>query len=286
MDLPDRIAARARARAQRTARSARIAREGDDFLLALAVDDMAERLSLVTRQFGDACALLAGAPRLAQALEAAPNVSRVERIEADDERSADALALVEGTFDLVCAPFGLHHAVDLPGALIQVRRALRPDGLLLATLPGPGTLRELRESLVAAEAEIAGGAAQRVDAFAEVRDAGALLQRAGLALPVTDTDSVTVRYGTLPDLVRDLRRMGVTFAHPAPASRALFERAATIYADRFADPDGRLRATFEIVSMSGWAPHESQQKPLKPGSAKASLAEALKVSPSPQGRER
>ena len=277
MALEDRIALRTRARQQRLDRSRRIAREGDDFLLALAVDDMAERLSLVTREFHDACALFAGAPRLAEVLEAAPNVARVERMEAEDERSADALGLGEGTFDLVCAPFGLHHAVDLPGALIQVRRALRPDGLLLATLPGPGTLRELRESLLAAEAEIAGGAAQRVDAFAEVRDAGALLQRAGLALPVTDTDSVTVRYGAMPALVQDLRRMGVTFAHPVPATRALFARAGEIYAERFADRDGRLRATFEIVSMSGWAPHESQQKPLAPGSAKASLAAALRV---------
>ena len=277
MDLPARIALRARRREQRARRSARLAREGDDFLLALAVDDMMERLSLVTRHFDRAAALLAGAPRLATALEAAPNVADVVRVEAEGAVTADALGLGEGTFDLVCAPFGLHHAVDLPGALIQARRALRPDGLLLATLPGPGTLRELRESLLAAEAEIAGGAAQRIDAFAEVRDAGALLQRAGLALPVTDTDSVTVRYAAMRDLVRDLRRMGATFAEPAPANRALFARAAAIYAERFSDPDGRLRATFEIVSLSGWAPHESQQKPLKPGSAKASLAEALRV---------
>ena len=277
MDLPARIALRARRREQRARRSARVAREGDDFLLALAVDDMMERLSLVTRHFDRAAALLAGAPRLATALEAAPNVADVVRVEAEGAVTADALGLGEGAFDLVCAPFGLHHAVDLPGALIQARRALRPDGLLLATLPGPGTLRELRESLLAAEAEIAGGAAQRIDAFAEVRDAGALLQRAGLALPVTDTDSVTVRYAAMRDLVRDLRRMGATFAEPAPANRALFARAAAIYAERFSDPDGRLRATFEIVSLSGWAPHESQQKPLKPGSAKASLAEALRV---------
>ena len=277
LDLPHRIGRRARRRASRLERAQRSAREGDDFLLALAVDDMAERLGMVKREFGDACALLAGSPRLAAMLDGASNVARVVRAEAQDERSADRLELGEGTFDLVCAPFGLHHAVDLPGALIQVRRALRPDGLLLATLPGPGTLRELRESLLAAEAEVTGGAAQRVDAFAEVRDAGALLQRAGLALPVTDTDSITVRYATLFDLVRDLRRMGVTFAEPSPASRALFERAAQIYAERFADPDGRVRATFELVSLSGWAPHASQQKPLRPGSAKARLADALKV---------
>ena len=277
MDLAERIAHRAGRRRQRADRAARTAREGDDFLLALAVDDTMERLSLVKRDFADGCALLAGASRLADRMEAAPNVASVTRVEARGAVSADALGLDEGAFDLVCAPFGLHHAVDLPGALIQVRRALRPDGLLLATLPGPGTLRELRESLLAAEIEVAGGAAQRVDAFAEVRDAGALLQRAGLALPVTDTDSVTVRYGGLVDLVRDLRRMGVTFAEPVSASRATFERAAAIYGERFADADGRIRATFEIVSLSGWVPHESQQKPLKPGSAKASLAEALRV---------
>ena len=276
MDLAERIEQRRSRRAARTARSARIAREGDDFLLRLAVDDTVERLSLVKREFQDACALFAGAPLMADALEAAPNVGRVVRLEAEEERSADLLGLEPASFDLVCAPFGLHHAVDLPGAMIQAARALRPDGLLLATLPGPATLRELRESLLAAEAEVSGGAAQRVDAFAEVRDAGALLQRAALALPVTDTDSVTVRYASVPPLVQDLRRMGATFAEPAHLPRAVFARAAEIYSERFADLDGRLRATFEIVSLSGWAPHESQQKPLKPGSAKASLAEALK----------
>ena len=281
--LDGRIRLRARRREQRTARARRIHRPGDDFLLALAVDDTLERLSLVTRRFERAGALLAGTDLLARRLSDAPNVEAVERLEAGNGRSADRLDLGERHFDLVCAPWGLHHAVDLPGALIQVRRALRPDGLLLATLPGPNTLRELREALLAAEAELRGGAAPRVDGFAEVRDAGALLQRAGLALPVTDTDTLTVRYDDLDALALDLRRMGATLAEPVPLPRAVWRRAAAIYAERFADPDGRVRATWEMVSLSGWAPHESQQKPLQPGSAKRSLADALEAFPVRKG---
>lgn len=259
-------------------RAHRIARSGDDFLVRLSVDDMLERLSLVARPFERACALFAGTPYLAERLEASPQVERVDRLEegvGESGATPDAPGLRPATYDLVCAPLALHGAVDLPGALIQVARALKPDGLLLASLPGPRTLQELRAVLLEAEAEVTGGAAQRVDLFAEVRDAGALLQRAGLALPVADTDVHVVRYGAFGNLVADLRRMGATYPDPHPGNRATFARAAALYAERFADPDGRLRATFEHVSLSGWSPHASQQKPLRPGSAKARLAEAL-----------
>ena len=171
----------------------------------------------------------------------------------------------------------LQEANDLPGALIQIRRALRPDGLFLGAIAGGGTLAELRESLLAAETELYGGASPRVAPFTDVRDAGALLQRAGFALPVADVETVTVRYASMFGLLRDLRAMGASNALVARTrrpSRRLFARAAEIYAERFADPDGRIRATFAIVWMSGWAPHASQQKPLKPGSATVSLAKS------------
>ncbi|MFN3502303.1 MAG: SAM-dependent methyltransferase, partial [Allorhizobium sp.] len=168
---------------------------------------------------------------------------------------------------------------DTPGMLIQMRRALKPDGLLLAAIPGSGTLSELREVLLAAETEIYGGASPRVIPFADIRDIGSLLQRAGFALPVIDEESFTVRYDHIFALMRDLKAMGM--ANPLlgrsrrPVSRRFFLRAAELYAERFSDPDGRIRATFSIVFVSGWAPHESQQKPLKPGSAKMRLADAL-----------
>ena len=179
---------------------------------------------------------------------------------------------------------------DIPGMLIQTRRALRPDGLFLGAMAGQGTLAELKESLLAAETELSGGASPRVIPFADVREAGALLQRAGFALPVADVDQLTVRYDSMFDLMRDLRGVGATNALVArsrkPATRAFFGRAAEIYAERFSDPDGRVRATFSIIWMSGWAPHASQQKPLKPGSAKTSLASALNDARKPQDEGR
>jgi SAM-dependent methyltransferase len=174
---------------------------------------------------------------------------------------------------------------DLPGALIQIRRALKPDGLLVAALLGGGSLAELRQAFAQAEGELEGGASPRVAPFADLRDLGGLLQRAGFALPVTDSDLFHVRYASPFGLMRDLRRMGLTNAlndrRKTPLRRATLLRAAEIYAERFADPDGRVRATFEIVWLSGWAPHESQQKPLRPGSAKMRLADALGAKSAP-----
>jgi hypothetical protein len=172
---------------------------------------------------------------------------------------------------------------------VQVRRALKPDGLFLAALAGGDTLTELRQSFAAAESEIEGGISPRVAPFADLRDLGGLLQRAGFALPVIDSERITVRYDTVFALMHDLRRMGATNAlterRRTPLRRKTLLRMAEIYAERFADADRRLRATFEIIWLSGWAPHESQQQPLKPGSAKARLADALGASEIPAGEK-
>jgi SAM-dependent methyltransferase len=191
----------------------------------------------------------------------------------------EALPFGDGALDLVVSGLALQFVNDLPGTLIQVRRALRPDGLLLAALAGGDTLTELRQAFAAAEAEIEEGISPRIAPFTDVRELGALLQRAGFALPVTDVDRVTVRYASPLALMHDLRRMGATNAlierSRRPLKRATLRRMIEIYAERFADRDGRIRATFEIVWLSGWAPHPSQQKPLAPGSARQRLADAL-----------
>ena len=192
---------------------------------------------------------------------------------------AEALPFRDASLDLVVSALALQFVNDLPGTLIQIRRALKPDGLFLAALVGGDTLTELREAFAAAEAEIEDGVSPHVAPFADLRDIGALLQRAGFALPVTDIDRLTVRYASPFDLMHDLRRMGATNAlierrrRPLGAPRLM--RMVEIYAERFSDADGRIRATFEIVWLSGWAPHESQQQPLKPGSAQRRLADAL-----------
>ena len=204
-------------------------------------------------------------------VDAAPRL----RVAADEE----TLPFADGSLDLVASALSLQFVNDLPGALIQIRRALKPDGLLLAALIGGDSLRELRDAFAAAESEVEGGISPRVAPFADVRDLGALLQRAGFALPVVDADRLTVRYPSAFALMRDLRHMGATNVlrerRRSSLKRATLERMAQIYAERFADADGRLRATFEIVWLSGWAPHESQQKPLRPGSATHRLADAL-----------
>ncbi|WP_419914674.1 methyltransferase domain-containing protein [Hoeflea sp.] len=259
-----------------------------DFLLKLVNRELSERLATVERQFETAVALHAHNGQLADLLAESEKVGRVLRIEQDAlmlEGAAgiatelELLPIERGSTGLVVSSLSLHLVNDLPGLFVQVRQALRPDGLLLAALPGSGTLAELRDSLIAAETELLGGVSPRVIPFADVRDCGALLQRAGFALPVVDAETYTVRYDNMFALMRDLRYMGM--ANPLrarsrrPAPRALFLRAAQIYADRYSDPDGRIRASFCVLYLSGWKPHESQQKPLSPGSAKNSLAEAL-----------
>lgn len=189
------------------------------------------------------------------------------------------LPFTAGAFDLVSSCLSLHAVNDLPGALVQIRRCLKPDGLFAAALFGGETLHELRACLSEAEMELRGGVSPRVFPFADKPQAGALLQRAGFALPVVDSEILTVTYDSIFRLMADLRGMGEGNAILARdrtwPGKALFARAAQIYAERYAEPDGRIRASFEILFLSGWAPHDSQQKPLRPGSAERSLAEAL-----------
>ncbi|MDY8110542.1 methyltransferase domain-containing protein [Fulvimarina sp. 2208YS6-2-32] len=240
-----------------------------EFAHTLLVDDAYGAMRDRIRPLANVRGVVASAPH-PQLLPAETSV-----VVADDE----ALPFAEGSLDLVLSNLSLHLTNDTPGALIQIRRALRPDGLFSAALLGGDTLSELRQSLLAAEAEITGGVSPRVVPFPDIRDLGALLQRAGFALPVTDTDRLTVRYDTMFDLMRDLRRMGLSNSlaqrSRRPATRGLFVRAAEIYADRFSDGDGRIRATFDFIYLSGWTPHESQQKPARRGSAEISLKDVL-----------
>ncbi|TKC73469.1 methyltransferase domain-containing protein [Brucella abortus] len=266
------------------------AEPGADFLLRRVADDLEERLGAVERRFPVAVDLAGHTGAAAAAIAQTGKADYVLRIERDTEflqgpfpaivGDEEALPLKPGSADLIVSLMALHATNDTPGAMVQIARALKPDGLFLAALSGSGTLGELRESLLQAEIELTGGASPRVMPFADVRDVGSLLQRAGFALPVTDVENITVRYDSLFNLMADLRAMGMqNILHSRsrkPVSKRLFLRAAEIYAERFSDPDGRIRATFSIIWLSGWAPNESQQKPLKPGSAKASLAEALK----------
>ena len=205
------------------------------------------------------------------------HAARVTFIVADEE----ALPFAPESLDLAGSGLALHLVNDLPGALIQIRRALKPDGLFLAALLGGETLKELREAWLIAEDEVSGGASPRVAPFADVRDLGGLLQRAGFALPVADTDVVRVTYASPLDLMREIKAMGASNVLSArrrvPVTRKLLFRAAEVYSERFALADGRVSATFEIITLTAWVPHESQQKPLQPGSAKSRLADALGV---------
>ncbi|AMJ61689.1 methyltransferase domain-containing protein [Bosea sp. PAMC 26642] len=267
-------------------RLARAVRAGyPDFLLARAAADLDERLGAVLRRFGGAIDLGSPLPLLGETLRArSDSVRRLAECEgasSDIVGDLETLPLAPGSVDLVASLLALHAVNDLPGALIQVRRALRPDGLFIGCLLGGRSLQELRAALLAAEAETTGGVSPRVAPFADLRDMGSLLQRAGFALPVVDSELVTVRYDDMFGLLRDLRAMGWANAlsdrRKAPLRRDTLLRAAALYAEQSGDPDGRVRASFEMVWLSGWAPHESQQKPLRPGSAKARLADALGV---------
>jgi SAM-dependent methyltransferase len=271
------------------------------FLLDRAAEDFADRLAAVLRRFDRAADL--GSPTRAVRAALAGNGATGTMIAVDPafdggdvgaeagagaeaEEAAlrvvadvEALPFAAGALDLIVSAFALETVNDLPGVLIQIRRALKPDGLFLAALLGGDTLAELRESFAVAESELTGGVSPRVAPFPDLRDMGALLQRAGFALPVADVDRVVVRYPSPLALMADLRRMGATNPlverRRVPLRRAVLARMMEVYADRFRDPDGRIRASFDIIWLSGWAPHESQQQPLQPGSAKARLADAL-----------
>ena len=270
---------------QRRRRQRAAALSPENFLLEHVAGELADRLSVVLRRFeigidlgtpGDAVrASLRRLGSVATIVGADVIVRPKPFVIADEE----ALPFGDAAVDLVVSGLGLQFVNDLPGALTQIRRALKPDGLFLAALLGGETLTELRQAFAAAESEIEGGVSPRVAPFADLRQLGALLQRAGFALPVTDVERVTVRYDSAFDLMRDLRRTGATnplvARRRAPLRRQTLLQMADIYARRFADGDGRIRATFDIVWLAGWAPHPDQQQPLKPGSAKTRLADAL-----------
>ena len=255
---------------------------------------MSDRVESVTRDF-DLALMLGGGPALRAELVRSPAGQKIgwlaqsdlsPRVAAGLDAPAlcldeEALPVADESLDLVLGPLNLHWINDLPGALVQINRALKPDGFFAGCLLGGSTLTELRQSLLAAETELTGGAAARVSPMAGTFDLAGLLQRAGFAMPVADVDRFTVRYDSLFDLLRDLRGMGETSVladRPRkPATRALFLRAAQIYAERFSDSDGRIRASFEIIHAAGWAPHPDQPKPKRPGSATHRLADALGV---------
>lgn len=263
-----------------------------DFLLRRAAEDIVLRLEAVKRDFPLAVDLGAHHGVLTKMLRQVPSVGRVVATERSRAMLArcpepklacdeEVLPFAEGSLDLVTSALVLQTVNDLPGALVQIRRALKPDGLLLAAVLGGNTLAELREAFIIAEAEIEGGASPHIAPFADVRDFGALLQRAGFALPVTDSDLLRVTYATPFDLMRELRALAWTNTlidrARQPLKRSVLMRMGEIYATRFSDPKGRIVASFEIIFLTGWSPHESQQKPLKPGSAAARLADALGV---------
>jgi SAM-dependent methyltransferase len=247
------------------------------FLLDRVTEDMEERLHAVLRDFSDVAEIWT--PGTVLRTPARDRFKSVTQIGLDDSEQ-EILPLQPQSLDLVVSALAFQFVNDLPGVLTQIRRALKPDGLLLAAMIGGDTLTELRQSFAAAEAECEGGVSPRVAPFADLRDVGSLLQRAGFALPVTDVDRIVARYDSAFALMQDLRRMGATNIlverRHTPTRRATMLRMAQIYGERFADADGRIRATFDVIWLSGWAPHESQQQPLQPGSAKASLADAVK----------
>jgi SAM-dependent methyltransferase len=266
--------------ALRRKRAAAMAGDGADFLLRRAAEDLAERLGPVLRPFPRMADVGTTGTQFRDVLQQVrPNsgLAPSRPVESISEVVDSALQHL----DLIVSGLALQHANDLPGALIQIRRALAPDGLFIGCLLGGATLTELRQALTEAESETTGGVSPRVFPFADVRDMGGLLQRAGFALPVADSETITVRYADIFGLMADLRALGGTNVLMARSRRftrrAVFVKAAEIYARRFSDPDGRIRATFEIVWLSGWAPHESQQQPLQPGSARVRLADALGV---------
>ncbi len=263
-----------------------------DFMVRRAGEEIGGRLETTNRTFQTALDLGCHNGLLARDILKAAGVETVISADLSPSMARQApapsiaadeefLPVRPGSLDLVTSALSLHWVNDLPGTLLQVRQALKPDGLFLTALFGGETLHELRDILMQAEAECEGGVSPRVSPFADVRDLGGLLQRSGFALPVVDADQIIVRYDTIFNLMDDLRAMGETNAIAArrktPLKRATLMRAAQLYQEKHADPDGRIRATFEILYATGWAPHESQQKPMRPGTAAMRLADALKT---------
>lgn len=267
--------------------------ERHDFLKREIAERLVDRLADVRRTFplaldlgshGDEVATALGDRAMVECLVRADlgrgfaGRARGPAVVADEE----FLPFAPGRFDLVLSAMALHWVNDLPGTLIQIARILKPDGLFLGALLGGATLWQLRQSLAAAESEIDGGLSPRVSPFADLRDAAGLLQRAGFALPVADGETIEVEYENALALMRDLSAMGesnlVAGRRRGLTRRATLLRAAELYGERFARPNGRVAASFEVLFLHGWAPHASQPKPLKPGSAARRLAEALETS--------
>lgn len=271
-------------------RAIRIGQSGADFLIHVAAQQLEERLSAITRDLNVAADVFSPFDGMSKVLEAAPQVQQVVRLvqgpaiqDPDNESGRieapfDLLPFKPASLNLITSLFSLHRSNQLPGTLKRIRESLIPDGVFLAVMPGDRTLKELRQSLIEAESKLTGAVNLRVDPFAEVRQYGALLQAAGFALPVVDTELITVRYSALADLIKDLRAMGATSAfsnRSAPCHRDLFRQTEELLIRNHSDDDGKFRITVEMVFLSGWAPHASQQKPLKPGSAENLLKDHL-----------
>ena len=268
------------------ARAANIGQKDANFLVKEAADMMAERLNATNRQFKTAIDMFSPFDDMLQHLIASPKTDKVIKCSTSKQKSdtptiastRELISLEPKSVQLITSVFGLHWSNDLPGTLAQIKNSLVQDGLFLAALPGDRTLMELRDSMLTAESMINGNATLRIDPFGEVRQAGSLLQRANFALPVVDTELLTVRYSSLRKLIKDLRAMGATSSlnsNRSFAPRNLFEKTEEIYRERYQDSDGKIRATFEIIFLSGWSPDASQQKPLKPGSAIKRLSDLL-----------
>lgn len=253
----------------------------EDFVTRLVLDDLEERLTVVTRTFRQAAILSPDATRMPERGNTREGSFAFERYSTTGDTGLDPerLTLPKTGYDLIVSIFDLQVVNDVVGFLARVRRHLAPDGLFIAAAIGGDSLHELRHAFLAAEAALSGGAFARVAPFIPLADAGGLLQRAGLALPVTDIETHTVRYANPIALMQEIRALGASNPLAERPGRMMTPRllaaAAEAYAERFSDPDGRIRATLEIIWMSGWAPDESQQKPLKPGSAQVSLKDVL-----------
>ena len=277
-------------------RALKIANPDADFLVRRVAEELAARIGVTNREFLRGVDMLSLSDCLAVKIRHLSNVKAMERYETApvatllntiNRLPTNALggigAILPGVVDLVVSAFGLHWTKNIADTLSAVLDAMKSDGLLLVALPLQGTLRELNDCLTRAELELTDGAAMRVDKFVSLQQAGGFLQQAGFALPVVDREDICVRYDNMFALIDDLRAMGVTslFAENdiVRTHRELFKRADFLYRENYSDSDERIRASFCIGYLTGWVPHESQQKPLRPGSAVKSLADQLRLEP-------
>lgn len=263
--------------------------KGADFLLKIATEELQDRLAAVNKKFDKALDLTGHTDHVSRMLKKSGKVNEIVRADPQvPDVSAGTPSLVyneeclpfaPASFDLIISALTMHWSNDLPGSLVQIRRSLKPDGLFLGILPGTDTLMELRQAFLLAESELSGGSSPRIDPFPDTLALGRLLQRAGFTLTVVDKDNFIVRYSDSFQLMNELKSMGVTSVlkdrSRKPATKTLLNKVAEIYQQRFSDKDGRIRATIQQISLSGWAPHSSQQQPLAPGSAEISLAKIL-----------